>query len=259
MPNELFKQKLSIGWTTTGFGVKLDAEKRFVDMDNTLICQIIGVEEERLPSFWKRVSIHCKTMILWCDVAPACTQIYSRLVHTTVSVLQFVSLRTSSKSKKLVPQTNTKNRARWLQFERILDRFDSCGAHRGITRTVGKEKTLPLNVARIGFEVIIERNYVQFHFVDFNKITDNVVFHTAIICNYFAGVPGTVDLYFFQGYLGHKITLVRVIVFNQRRRQFFLWIRLDLSKERTVFTELHCKSPSVHTVNSWNLVLGEPL
>jgi hypothetical protein len=112
MSNKLIKEERCIKWPSICLRVELNTEERLLGMNDTLIRQIIRVDEERFPVIGKGFGINCKSMILGCDVAPSSTQVNSRLVHTTITIFKLVGRGSGSNGKKLVSETQGFDRGR---------------------------------------------------------------------------------------------------------------------------------------------------
>ncbi len=82
----------------------------------------------------QRFYIHSKSMVLGSDFNFSGFEIFHRLVSTPVAEFQLKSLTPQGQTKKLMPQTNTKNGPVIYQGP---DGFNGFSNRLGITRTVG--------------------------------------------------------------------------------------------------------------------------
>ena len=190
--------------------MELHTKEWLVDVNNPLIRQIIRIHEELLPFTGETFGVDSESVVLGCNVAPSCAQINTRLVHTTVSVLKFVCLGSRGKREELITQTNSKDWTRWFEIQCILDTFDCLGAHGWISWSIGEEESIPLNIGRVGFQIVVEWDNGKFDFVCVNEVADDVEFHPTIVGNDRCSVLFTVDLNFFCGDFSDEITFVGI-------------------------------------------------
>mmetsp|Transcript_39309 Transcript_39309/g.95114 ORF Transcript_39309/g.95114 Transcript_39309/m.95114 type:complete len:307 (+) Transcript_39309:3810-4730(+) len=203
-------------------------------------------------------------MVLWSDVATSSSEINTRLVHTTVTVLQLVGLGTSGQSKQLVSKTDTKDWLGLLQVQGVLDRLDGSCAHLWVTRTVGQEETLPINVGWVGLQVVVEWNDGQFNLVGVDQVSDNVVFDTAVVGNDPWGLSLSVGDNLLGGDFSDQVSIIGVLehIFTDGTSKL-LWLdgRFDLksSKDGTVFSQGLCQLSGINTKDSWDTRFLEPV
>mmetsp|Transcript_22244 Transcript_22244/g.36390 ORF Transcript_22244/g.36390 Transcript_22244/m.36390 type:complete len:232 (-) Transcript_22244:344-1039(-) len=198
-------------------------------------------------------------MVLGCNVASTSAQINTRLVHTTVSVLKFVCLGSGRKSEELVTQTNTKDWTRWFELQRILDTFNCFGAHAWISWSVGEEETIPLNVGRVGFQIVVVWNDGEFDFVRINEVADDVKFHTAIVSDDGGSVLFTVYLNFFCGDFFGEVTFVGIGEHVRFRFSRGGWVHNKVPQKSTNRPNLHSQSPRINSINPRNIIILQPL
>ena len=194
--------------------MELHTEEGLVGVDDTLVGQIIGIHEQRLPHGWEGVGIDGETVVLGGDVAPSGTKVDAGLVHTAVTVLKLVRGGTGGKRQELVTQTDTKDGTGRVEGQGILDGLDGGGAHGRITGTIGKEQTLPLNVLGVGLEIVVEGNDGELHLVRLDEVTDDVELHTAVVGNDAGLIALAVDLDGLGRHLGDEVPLVGVLEFR---------------------------------------------
>ena len=211
--DELLEEEGRVGRSAAGLGVELHTEEGLIGVDDTLVGQIIGIHEQRLPHGWEGVGIDGEAVVLGGDVAPSGAEVDAGLVHTAVTVLKLVRGGTGGKRQQLVTQTDTKDGTGRVEGQGILDGLDGGGTHGRITGTIGKEQTLPLNVFGVGLEIVVEGNDGELHLVRLDEVTDDVELHTAIVSNDAGLVALAIDLDGLGRDLGDEVSLVGVLEF----------------------------------------------
>jgi hypothetical protein len=94
---------------TLGFGMELGAEDGARLVNHTLVAGVVQVDEVWLPVRGQSGCIHGVTVVLAGDVAATSSQVESRDVVGTVTVLQLDGASASSQSKELVTQADTED------------------------------------------------------------------------------------------------------------------------------------------------------
>lgn len=149
-------------------------------------------------------------MVLGSDVTASGTQINTRLIHSTISILEFVRLGTRSQGQQLIPKTDTKDGTRWIQCQGVLNGFDSLGTHGRISGSIGEEESIPWDVGGVGFQVVVEWNDGQAHFVGVDEVADDVELHTTVVGDNVGGVGVTVDGDGFSGDFSDEVAFVGI-------------------------------------------------
>ena len=94
----------------------------------------------------QRVRIDAESMILRGDHHLACSEIFHRLIGTSVSEFQFEGFSSESQSKELMPQTDTKD---WFLSDQMANRLNGIGNCFGVAwpirqndsvRAIGKDR-----------------------------------------------------------------------------------------------------------------------
>mmetsp|Transcript_5680 Transcript_5680/g.7368 ORF Transcript_5680/g.7368 Transcript_5680/m.7368 type:complete len:231 (-) Transcript_5680:929-1621(-) len=209
--DKVIKEISRISRTTTSLRVKLDRIKRFPHVNNSFIGFIICINKECFPSVRKALVINSKTMILGSNIALSCSQVNTRLVMTSIPILHLISGSTDRKSQKLVSQTNSKERNRrfrtsfchfgiWKQVSHsqdLLDIFDCLTCQLWVTRPIADENT----IKRISLiKIIIIRDNKKRN-TSLQKLSNNIVLHSAMISDNSRGSGGVVQFWFLACYL----------------------------------------------------------
>ena len=210
--NEFIKEKCGVNGTSTGFWVELNAEKWFAGVDDTFVGQVICIQKQRLPfTCWKRLGINGESMILRSDVASPCTEINCWLVHSSITVLHLVGASSRCQRQELISETNTKDRAWWIQSESVFDRFNGGRTHGGVSWSIGQEQSLPVaDLGVIGFQIIIKWKHPELYLVHVHKVANNVKFHSAIVGHNAGRISFSVDFDILGRNLGYQIALIRI-------------------------------------------------
>src|SRR3989344_6876076 len=75
----------------------------------TFIRTIVGIHKTFLPPCGKRVGVHCKAVILRCDVAPLRSRINARLILRAMAIFQFVGLCPRSEGEQLIAEAHAED------------------------------------------------------------------------------------------------------------------------------------------------------
>lgn len=149
-------------------------------------------------------------MVLGSDVTASGTQINTRLIHSTISILEFVRLGPRSQGQQLIPKTDTKDGTRWIQCQGVLNGFDRLGTHGRISGSIGEEESIPWDIGGVSFQVVVEWNDGQAHFVGVDEVTDDVELHTTVVGDNVGGVGVTVDGDGFSGDFSDEVAFVGI-------------------------------------------------
>ena len=142
---------------------------------NTLVRAVVHIYEERLPVRGQRRSIYGKTVILTGDVALRRANLLNRLVMTTMTILQLICLGTGSTSQQLVTQANTHQGLYLFIVQEGTDMLNRLAALLGVTRTIGQEQTVKLQLV----EVVVPR-YADNLYTSVQQTTNDVGLDAAI-------------------------------------------------------------------------------
>lgn len=158
-------------------GVELDTEVWPVDMHNTLVTAVIGVDEEFLPAGGQAGSIDGVTVILRSDVTFSGHHACAGDIVTAVSELHFLCLGPDGSSEQLMAQANTEDGCA------VLLNGGGNAIHGGIhdsriTRTVGDEQTIVVFSSERR-EVIVPRTHQDFY-TALEEASQLVVLHTDV-------------------------------------------------------------------------------
>src|SRR4051812_33403617 len=82
---------------------------------NTVVVEI-NMGNLYLRVIFNRFRVYSEPMVLGCNFALACNQIFHRVIEPPVSMMHFISWNSVSKSEQLVSQTNPKHRFIFLQY-----------------------------------------------------------------------------------------------------------------------------------------------
>lgn len=137
-------------------GMELYTEIWFVDVSNTLVTAVVGVDEQLLPASSKRSCFNGVAMILRGDVASTRDEIGARNVHSSVAKLHLLSLGARGSSEKLVTKTDSKD-GRSRLIKGYPDMLNSLLHHSGISRTIRYKESIILLASQL-WEIIVPRN-----------------------------------------------------------------------------------------------------
>ncbi|KAH0294696.1 carbamoyl-phosphate synth, partial [Aureobasidium sp. EXF-3399] len=147
------EEELGVLGTRGTFGVELDTEVGAVDVSDTLVGAVVGVDEEFGPVLGEGARVDSVTVVLRCDVTLARNQVCGRDVVASVTVLHLDRLGTGGAGEQLVSQTDTEDGNSGLA-DVGLNVLDSLLHQCRVTRTVGDEETIVL-LASQGREVVV--------------------------------------------------------------------------------------------------------
>src|ERR1043166_334838 len=111
----------------------LDAEDRQLLMPHSFNGVVIQINVRDLNTFWQRVRIDGKTVVLRGDGDFAAAQIFYRLVRAAVPEFQFESRSTERETEDLMAEANAEN---WCLSHQIFNDFVRVWESRRIARTV---------------------------------------------------------------------------------------------------------------------------
>lgn len=123
--------------------MELDTEVWLVDVHNTFVAAVVGVDEKLFPASGQCGSIDGETVVLRSDVALSGNHACARDIVATVTELHLLRCGARSAGEELVAQADTKDGSLVLLHDsrNVLNRLfeDSW-----VTRTIGDEQTIVL-------------------------------------------------------------------------------------------------------------------
>jgi hypothetical protein len=151
--DEHIKEEFCVARSRGALGMELNAKVRLVDMHDTFVAAIIGIDKEFLPSGRKTCGIDGETVVLGCDVAFAGHHAGAGDVVSAVSKLHLGGLGSGGPGKQLVAKANTKDR-RAVRGKGLRDALNSCLHYGRVTRAVRDEQAI-IFVTGKRWEVVI--------------------------------------------------------------------------------------------------------
>lgn len=251
----LVEQISGIKRSALRFRVELSAENRSGDVDQSFVGLVIQVGEVFPPLAREGRWVNSITVVLRGNVALARSQVESRDVVRTVSVLELDSLRTSSESNELVTHAYAHNRdlGSLKELAKVVD--GGCAVS-WVTGTVGNEDTIKVVSDLMNGIVEGEACYAS---TTRHKAAEDVLLDTTIDQGNVHVAEGGADV---EGSLGrdttNKIDSLRIDV-------GFIFISIVLladsnaSKRRTLLTEVCHNLTGVNTGNGRDAFTSAPL
>lgn len=166
--------------------MELDTEIRPVDVHDTLVAAIVGVDEELLPAIGQGFGIDSETMVLGGDVTFARDHARAWDVVAAVTELHLDSAGSSCSGEELVAQADTEDGDDILG-DGGRDPLHSLLQDSRVARTVGQEETIVLNSSTRS-EVVIPGAHEDLD-TPLEEASQLVVFHTDVDAENSHGAP----------------------------------------------------------------------
>mmetsp|Transcript_56273 Transcript_56273/g.101140 ORF Transcript_56273/g.101140 Transcript_56273/m.101140 type:complete len:315 (-) Transcript_56273:450-1394(-) len=211
--HELVEEEEGVDGTAAGLRVELDREPRLLLMSDTFIGGVVRICEQGRPAIWQARVIHCKAVVLRCNVAAARAQVHARLVHATVSELHLVSLGACSNGQQLVSQANAENRHCWPLLHHLAEDLHGGDALLRVARSVAEKQPVEL----LRGVVVVPGNNLDAALQVVQEEAQNVAFHAAVDAHDQRGwavgivIPGQVESRLSHRDLSDEVAQVRVL------------------------------------------------
>ncbi|CAI6053242.1 unnamed protein product [Clonostachys chloroleuca] len=258
--------EFSISGTRRALGVELHTEVRLVNVHDTLVAAIVGVDKELLPALGEAGSINLETVVLGGDVALSGHHARAGDVVASISELHLLCLGSGGSGEELVSQANTKH---WglVLLHRGRDVLGGGVDNGRVTGTVGDEETIIL-VAGILHDVMVPGDHEDLD-AALEEASELVVLHTHIDTQN----PNDWSSWDPRLTLSDKILLVGVapldgleaiergVSMNKAVLSTIgqaLLRKADLAKHATLFSELLCEGSGIDAVHGGDALLLEP-
>jgi len=241
--------------TALGLRVELGREDGTSLVDHTLVRAVVQVGEVLLPVRVHGGRVDSVTVVLRSDVALAGKKVESRDVVSTVTVLHLDGVGAGSNGQQLVAKTDTHDRDLGGGHQ-LAEVVGGATAVSGVTRAVGNEDTVEVVGRLVDREVV--RNTGDRSATRDNG-TNDVLLDTTVDET---DVGVAVGRWHVEGRLGrnllNKVDAARVLVCLVLVCVVLL-ANGDLSKRRTLLTEVGDNITSVDAGDGGNTLAGTPL
>ena len=139
---------------------------------------IICIYHERCPLRRKGFIVNSKAVVLRCDVAACGSHVDAGLIHTTVAVLHLVRLGTRGEGEDLVAKADAED-GLVLTVNGPANGLDAALSHGRISRAIGDEDAIPLELLRVCLKRVVVRDEGEAH-PEVDEVADDIEFDAAV-------------------------------------------------------------------------------